>query len=669
MPFSLPNKKPDTALSSGVPSGRRERLRNLAEGTAPEAGEGAPAEAPASGGEVWRLPVGAHVGASGVDYRIWAPDHAALELHITREGGAARMIKIARDGEGYHSAHDSEGRAGDRYGYRLTDQKLLADPASRAQPDGVHGLSEVIDPRVYAWQDEAWTRPAFRDLILYELHVGTFTAHGTFRSAISRLPFLQDLGINAIEIMPLADFPGGRNWGYDGVFIYAPANAYGTPDDLRALVDAAHAHGIAVILDVVYNHVGPDGSTLADFAGEYFDAAMPTPWGRAFNFDGPGSQAVREYFASNPLYWMHEFHMDGFRLDATHAMNDRSARHILTEMTANIHALGGYVIAEDERNFARLIEPEEKGGYGLDAVWADDFHHSVRVGQTREQHAYLQNFSGTIEETVDTLKHGWRFRGQLLAPGHASRGTEVNHVPPSSLIHCISNHDQSGNRAFGERVSASIPLDSYRAISMLLCFSPYTPMLFMGQEWAAATPFLFFTDHHPELGVLVTEGRRREFAGFPEFNDPDTLKRIPDPQSESTFQSSKLAWHEMTSPVHAGVHALYRDCLQMRRSQPVFRPASRQQWDVGVLQRGVAYLRFDEWGASYLLIFHLWPEEDLIEIDLGKLPWLRQGCPWEFVMSSNDAVYGGLGCCLCGTHQSYVFGGAETLLLRGPPVV
>ncbi|TDU73334.1 maltooligosyl trehalose hydrolase [Prosthecobacter fusiformis] len=661
----LPPQPASTPLPWELPSGHRERIRNLAQQTLLE-GSILPVEE-ISNLQTWQLPFGANVSAAGVEYRVWAPAQLGLELHIETASGDARILPMLPDGKGYHHVTDGEGQAGDRYACKLADGSLQPDPASRFQPAGVHGYSQVVDPATYSWKDQTWERPAFRDLVLYELHVGTFTQEGSFLSAIAKLADLQKLGINAIEIMPLADFAGKRNWGYDGVFIYAPANAYGTPDDLRALVDAAHAHGIAVILDVVYNHVGPDGSSLAAFSPAYFDPERPTPWGMSFNFDGVGSAAVREYFASNPLYWMHEFHMDGFRLDATHAMNDTSKRHILTEIAARIHSLGGYVIAEDERNSARLIEPEDKGGYGLDAVWADDFHHSVRVGQTREQYAYLQNFSGSLEETVDTLKHGWRFRGQILAPGRVARGTEVSHVAPSSLIHCISNHDQSGNRAFGERVSASISLDSYRAISMLLCLSPYTPMFFMGQEWAASTPFLFFTDHHPGLGQLVTDGRRREFSAFPEFNDPATLNDIPDPQSVETFLRSKLDWNETLLPAHAGVLELYRQCLLLRKSQAAFRPQTRQGWDVGAMQRGVAYIRYDDWGTSYLLLFHLWPEEDLVQLDLEHLPWMQQGSPWEFLISSNDVAFGGAGCSLSGKDSTYVFGGAETLLLRSPP--
>ncbi len=630
---------------------RRERLLNLAE----RVGDVQPS--------AWSLPLGATVTEQGVHYRVWCPQKS-LTLHIQSDDEGQRQLKTELLEDGYQEVLDPLGLAGDRYLYCHEDQGQWPDPASRYQPEGVLGPSLVVDP-AYAWKDQEWKRPPFRDLVIYELHIGTFTREGTFQSAIQQLPALKELGITALEIMPLADFWGKRNWGYDGVCLYAPANAYGTPDDLRALIEAAHQHGLAVLLDVVYNHIGPAGSSLAAFSPFYFDPSKPTPWGPTFNFDGPDSKPVRDYFLWNVQYWMEEFHVDGFRFDATHAIHDTSYPHLLTELAAKVHARGGYVIAEDDRNNARLIEPADKGGYGFDAVWADDFHHSVRVSQTRERHSYLQNFSGTLEETVETLKHGWLFRGQLRVPGSTmTRGTEVAHVQPSALIHCISNHDQSGNRAFGERLHSSIPEASYRAISMLLCLSPYTPMLFMGQEWAASTPFLYFTDHQPELGVLVTEGRRREFAGFPEFNDAALLTQIPDPQQEETFQRAKLRWDERPLALHAGVLNLYQTCLQLRNAQAAFRPVSRERWDVMVIGRGIACMRLEDWSSTYLLVFHLWPEDELAELSFSQLPWGREVTQWQLVFSSNDPSFGGQGCTLQPSEGRYLFGQAEVLLLH-----
>lgn len=606
---------------------------------------------------------GAFVSRAGVHYCVWCPSQPNLNLEITAPDGAHRALLTHRQPDGYHEAEDPFGRAGDLYNYRFPDGRMYPDPASRAQAEDVRSPSVVVDPSTFVWTDGEWQRPDFRDLVIYELHVGTFTPEGTFLAAIQRLPHLQALGVNAIEVMPLADFPGRRNWGYDGVLLYAPAHAYGAPDDLRALVDAAHGLGLAVIQDVVYNHLGPDGNCLGAFAAEYFNDSRQTPWGASLNYDGPLSEHVREFLAGNAEHWMDDYHMDGVRLDATHWIVDSSQPHLIAEISRRVHQRGGYVIAEDERNEARLVEP---GGLGCDAVWADDYHHSVRVGQTGERHAYLQDFSGTLEETVDTLQHGWLFRGQKHGrlDGHL-RGTLVSHIPPSGLIHCISNHDQTGNRAFGERLHAMIPPVSYRAISMMLCLSPYTPMLFMGQEWACSTSFLFFTDHHADLGRLVTEGRRREFIAFPEFNDPARLNEIPDPQAEATFWRSKLNWDELPVAGHHGVLALYRECLRLRQEHIAFRPLGRSGWEAGIAQQGVGYIRLEEPGVEWLVLFHLWPGPEPLDMSLKSLPWKKTPASWELVLSSNEERFGGSGTHIKADDAGYLFGQAETLLLRG----
>ena len=348
--------------------------------------------------------------------------------------------------------------------------------------------------------------------------------------------------------MPIGDFPGRWNWGYDGVLIYAPSRAYGTPDDMRALVDTAHQYGIAVILDVVYNHFGPDGNYLGCFSKSFFTDKHHTPWGAAFNLDGDDCAPTREFFIRNPIYWMEEFHIDGFRLDATHEIPDNSSRHIFTEITEAIHARGGYAIAEDCRNEAQMITDESAGGYGFDAVWADDFHHVIRVALTGIRESYYEDFAGTLEELIEVLQHGWLYRGRHSRALKAKRGTECRHLRPSSFIFCLSNHDQTGNRAFGERLHQVVSAEVYRALSMLLCLSPYTPMLFMGQEWATTSPFLYFCDHNEQLGPLITEGRRREFSGFSGYKDHESLERIPDPQAKETFQQSKLRWEELANP-------------------------------------------------------------------------------------------------------------------------
>lgn len=585
---------------------------------------------------------GAEVISTGVRYRVWAPETNAVEVLVRRRDSEApeRTLALQRDEMGFHTVDDPDGAAGDGYQFRLAGGEALADPSSHAQRNSVYGPSVVVDHSAYPWSDTAWQRPRFRDLVIYELHVGTFTEAGTFRAAIDKLPHLHHLGVNAIELMPIADFPGRWNWGYDGVLIYAPARAYGSPDDLRALVDAAHAHGIAVMLDVVYNHLGPDGNCLPRYSASYFNEAHHTPWGKGFNFDGDRSEQVRAFFASNPVYWMEHFHIDGFRLDATHAMADDSATHILAEIAARIHERGGYVIAEDARNEVELLESPEAGGFDLDAVWADDFHHVARVAQTGQREAYFRAYHGTLDELIETLRHGWLYRGQVPPGRKHGRGTECRHLRPSKFVHCISNHDQIGNRAFGERLNHLISPEAYRAASMLLCLTPYTPMLFMGQEWSASTPFLYFTDHHEQLGPLVTEGRRREFADFAEFSDPAAREQIPDPQLEETFRRSKLNWDALHQSSHGEVLALYTECLRLRRVARAFRPDSREGWDVAALSFGVGALRLQGEGHEYLLVF------DLVGGHSGSLAAepiaaSPDGSAWELVFFSNERRFGG----------------------------
>ena len=596
----------------------------------------------------------------GVHYSVWAPGKRGLEARVIGEHGTRDLPMIAGV-DGFHSVLDPEGRAGDRYQFRVSDH-WLPDPASRAQAGTVHEASLVVDSRQYPWNDGAWSRPVFRDLVIYELHVGTFTPGGTFRSAIEKLTYLRDLGVNAIELMPIADFPGARSWGYDGVLIYAPARAYGSPDDLRALVDAAHALGIAVILDVVYNHFGPDGNYLGLYSSRFSTPRHHTPWGAGFNFDDEDAAPVREFFLRNPEYWMEEFHIDGFRLDATHEIADDSARHILAELTEVIHQRGGYAIAEDARNKREMLLPVQQGGAGFDAVWADDFHHSVRVSQTKENEAYFQHYEGSLSELMDTLQHGWHYRGQRSRASGKHRGTSSEGLPPSGFLHCISNHDQVGNRAFGERLSKVISPAAYRALSMLLCFTPGTPMIFMGQEWAASTPFQFFTDHNAELGRLITEGRRREFSGFSAFRDPATLAAIPDPQAEETFLASKLDWSELTSPDKAGVLDLYAECLHLRATGTAFRPVHDAAWRVKAIGEQVGAIRYGEDDGGHLLVFSLGGKATF---DLSAEPFakLQAGRHWRLLLTSDEPRFGGDGRAIIDGNRC-VFGSAAAILLQ-----
>ena len=606
--------------------------------------------------------LGAWLNRAGVEYSSWAPQCSGMQVEVYNADGAViRVLPMRRDESGVFTVTDPDGRAGDRYKYRMEGSDAFPDPASQAQSGGVHGTSLVVDHSAYEWRDAAWQRPTYRDVVIYELHIGTFTESGTYRAAIERLPHLQALGVNAIEIMPIGDFPGSRGWGYDGVLIYAPASTYGSPDDFRALVDAAHEHGLAVILDVVYNHFGPDGNYLSAYSDAYFNAAHHTPWGAAFNFDAAFSDIVRGFFGRNPIYWMENFHIDGFRFDATHAIVDTSDPHILTEMITEIHARGGYAIAEDSRNDVEVLEGEEQGGQNFDGVWADDFHHIVRVGQTGNREGYFQEFEGTLDELVETLRAGWYYHGQELRSGKKRRGSEGAHLPPSKFVHCISNHDQTGNRAFGDRLSESVSREAYRAVSVLICLTPFTPMLFMGQEWAASSPFLYFTAHNPELGALVTEGRRREFADFAEFGEHADLTKIPDPQAPETYEKSKLRWEETSEEPHAGLLRLYTEALRLRMSDRAFRPEGREGWQVDQLSFGVGAIRFDGTDGKYLLVFDLHGGHEGALTTEG----ISRGEKWASVLGSNESRFGGDGgVSFDPATQRCDFRSAEAILLR-----
>ncbi|HVL67889.1 MAG TPA: malto-oligosyltrehalose trehalohydrolase [Vicinamibacterales bacterium] len=503
----------------------------------------------------------------GVRFRIWSPDARRLTL-VIHSGAAAGEHPLARAESGVFETWVRGAAAGDRYAYTIDGSETLPDPASRFQPEGVHGPSEVVDPQTFAWTDTRWRPRIVNDLVVYELHVGTFSPEGTFVGVEARLPYLRDLGITAIELMPVADFAGGRNWGYDGVALFAPSRAYGRPDDLRRLVDAAHRHGLSVILDVVYNHLGPEGAYLPRFSSRYLTEKHHTPWGGAVNLDDRGSEHVRRFILDNALHWIREYHIDGLRLDATHALIDHSSRHFIEELVATLRGRAGrnvVIHAEDHRNKAGMIEDPAEHGWGLDGVWADDFHHVVRRMTAGDEHGYFADFAGTSRELAAIIRQGWLYTGQHSRHMNHARGTDPSHVPMHRFVVCIQNHDQIGNRAMGDRLHHTIDAAAWRAASVVLLTAPMTPLLFMGQEWAASSPFQYFTDLEPELGALVTEGRRREFADFPEFSSPDARERIPDPQAATTFENSRLRWDELTQGDHRRSLALYRQLLALRR--------------------------------------------------------------------------------------------------------
>ena len=565
-------------------------------------------------------------------YRTWAPGKEKVEVVIFDPADRAeRIVSLGEEPGGYFSAIDPDGHAGDRYKYRFGGRDW-PDPASRFNPDGVHGAGQVIDPGDYAWGDRAWSPPRFSELIIYELHIGTFTAEGTFQAAIGKLGHLVDLGVTALEIMPVADFPGARNWGYDGVLLYAPARVYGRPNDLRALVDSAHQRGLAVILDVVYNHLGPDGNYLGAFSRDYFNPEHKTPWGDGLNFE---LKPVRDFFVENTIYWRREFHLDGFRLDATHAIADTSTKHVLAEIAEVVHSLGGFVTAEDERNEPQLLLPPERGGVGLDAIWADDFHHVVRVMLTGTREGYYKSYEGTAEELTATLEHGWLFEGEKRQRrGCGKPAAAAADLLPEQFIFCITNHDQTGNHAFGARLNHVVSPAAFRAASALLCLMPFTPLFFMGQEWAGSSPFQYFTDHEPKLGHLVTEGRSEEFRGFAAFRDSAAREKIPDPQGEEAFLQSKLRWDEIGEGRHAATLRLYREFLQLRRQSAVLQDRSRDNFQVLDPIGGIVRYLFGKSGEEQFLIL-----ADLV--GGHRAPELDRTRVWLPLLSSNEKRFGG----------------------------
>ena len=509
--------------------------------------------------------LGAFRDGRGWRFRVWAQHASRVEVLL----GDGVRVPLAAEGGGTFTTHLTGLPEGTRYAYFVDGRGPYPDPASRFQPLGVHGASALVDPSRFAWRDEGWRGIPLEEAVIYELHVGTFTPSGTFAAAAERLPHLRDLGVSVIELMPVADFAGSRNWGYDGVALFAPARCYGSPDDLRGLVDAAHRLGMAVVLDVVYNHFGPDGAYHGEFSPGYYSDAS-SPWGRAINLDREGSHHVRRFFAENALHWLHEYHLDGLRLDATHALVDRSPEPFVRELVTAVRSQGPQdravlLIAEDARNDVTLVTPQAAGGWGLDAVWADDLHHEDRRHVAGDRDGYFADYSGTTADIADTLAQGWFYRGQHSTVHGRARGTPTGGTALQRFVVCAQNHDQVGNRAHGDRLHHTVDLATWRAVSTLLLLAPATPLLFMGQEWATRRPFLFFTDHHEELGRAVTRGRRDEFRGFAAFASLGSESAIPDPQSPDTFARSGLDWGEIGGDDHRRTLALYRSLTALRR--------------------------------------------------------------------------------------------------------
>jgi maltooligosyltrehalose trehalohydrolase len=506
------------------------------------------------------------------ELRVWAPRATRVEIELPRE-----RRPLEPRARGYWVLAGPQLDPGTRYRLRLDGGLPLPDPRSGSQPEGVHGPSEWLEQGSFAWTDHDFVPRPLSHAVIYELHVGTFSAAGTFVGAIEHLDYLVDLGVTHVELMPVVEFPGKRGWGYDGVALFAPHRAYGTPDDLKRLVEACHARGLGAILDVVYNHLGPDGNYLGHF-GPYFTNEYATPWGAAMNFDGWGSDEVRRFFCDNALYWLDDYRFDGLRLDAVHAFHDRSAIPFLEQLSREVHELEQkagrtkILIAESDLNDPRLIRSSEAAGLGLDAQWSDDFHHALHALFTQERSGYYADF-GELGDLVLALQQGYVYAGRYSEYRRRSHGRALGAVPLNRLLGYLQNHDQVGNRALGDRIGRTLTVPQLELAAALVLTAPFVPMIFQGEEWNATSPFCYFTDHtDAELGAAVRAGRRREFAAFGWAPDD-----VPDPQAADTFARSKLRWEELEAPEHARIHAWYRALIRLRSVEPSLTSSERPE--------------------------------------------------------------------------------------------
>jgi len=593
-----------------------------------------------------RVPVGAEtIPLKGVDFRVWAPKASHVSVVFEADG---HEIPLAAEDGGWFSALAAHAGPGTLYRFRLDGgERLYPDPASRFQPDGPHGPSQVVDPSAFAWTDAGWGGCGLDRAVIYEMHIGTVTPGGTWLAAMEELPALADLGITVLEVMPVADFPGRFGWGYDGVCLFAPTRLYGTPDDMRRFIDRAHGLGMAVILDVVYNHLGPDGNYLSCFSDDYFTRRYPNEWGEAINFDGPGAGPVRDFFIANAACWVEEYHIDGLRLDATQQIFDRSPVSIVTEVARAVRRAGRgcrtLLVGENEPQDTALLRrrpPEE--GDGLDALWNDDFHHAAMAALTGRNEAYYSDYLGTPQELVSAVKHGFLYQGQWYRWQKQRRGTATAGIPPAAFVTFLQNHDQIANSAHGLRGHALTTPGRWRALTAVLLLGPGTPMLFQGQEFSASAPFLYFADHKPGLAEQVARGRGEFLSQFPGLASAEAQAALARPDDEDTFARSTLDPAERRT--QGAAVALHRDLLRLRREDAVFSGRGRVSVDGAVLGAEAFVLRF----------FGTRPGDDrLLLVNLGRdLPLAAMpepllappaGADWRVLWSSEDFTYGGGG--------------------------
>jgi len=592
-----------------------------------------------------RFPIGAEFNAHDetTSFRLWAPDVERVDVVLEDRNA---VIPLERERDGYFSTVLREAPPGSRYRFRLDNEQGYGfpDPVSRFQPIGPHGPSLVIDPNAFRWTDDDWRGVSQTQQIIYEMHVGTFTQEGSWSAAKAQLAPLKELGVTILEIMPIAEFPGKFNWGYDGVCLFAPAHVYGTPDELRDFINEAHRLKLGVILDVVYNHLGPDGNYLGKYAAGYFTDRYKNDWGAAINFDGEHSAPVREFFLTNAAYWIAEFHFDGLRLDATQDIFDASGKHILSEIGETVRAAAGgrstYIVCENEPQNCRLIRPASHRGYNLDALWNDDFHHSSIVAATGKREAYYTDYLGHADEFVAAAKWNFLYQGQYYLWQKKRRGTPAIGTPAHRFVHYLENHDQVANSGQGLRLHQRTSPGIFRSLTAMLLLFPQTPLLFQGQEFRSSKHFIFFADHNKELAALVKKGRQEFLSQFPSLSSEEAQQSIDDPASAASFESCKLDHGERKSHEHS--YKLHADLIRLRTNDPVF-SAPEPRVDGAALSREAFVLRyFDSSHGDRLLIVNLGAEFVYSPAPLALLaPPLDS--PWEMIWSSEDLSYGGAG--------------------------
>lgn len=614
------------------------------------------------------LPIGAELMDDGhAHFRVWAPERAFVAVLFDPAQPSRPKQELSAEGTGYFSGSIAEAGPGTRYKYLVDEKEPCPDPASRFQPNGPHGYSEIVDYNAFHWTDANWPGVRLKGQVIYELHLGAFTQAGTWAGAAEKLEYLRDTGITVVEIMPIADFPGKFGWGYDGVGLFAPVAIYGTPDDMRSFVDRAHSLGLGVILDVVYNHLGPDGNYLSKFSSHYFSQRQETDWGTAINFDGEFSEPVREFYRSNAGYWVREFHLDGLRLDATQDIHDDSHPHILSEISGAARAAANnrsiILIGENEPQNTALLRPALEGGAGLDALWNDDYHHTAIVALTGKSDAYYSDYRGTPQELLSAMKYGYLYQGQRYRWQKKRRGMPAWGTPRAAMVNFIQNHDQVANSARGLRIQKLASPGNVKAITALTLLGPGTPMLFQGQEFGASTPFLYFADHTPDLAEQVRLGRIEFLKQWRGLKLPEMHACFADPQLRRTFERCVLDHSE--AGVQKELYALHRDLLRLRREDEVISAQGDHGLDGAVLGTQCFILRFfsPDHSEDRLLAVNLGVD---LEFDPSPEPLLAPpvNCRWIKLFSTEDPQYGGCGTPSLDTKNNWSLPGQAAVVLR-----